>query len=482
VPPVARRDFVFLMGADRADDPNKFYTAARRYWRAHLPGATIVDSQRSLVDLLSWINTNVSATAPVGQMIVVSHANEDGTLSFGLNAADADHHLSFPELRDAVTGGTLPTLSGQIDARSQIHIKGCDIGRSQGMVDMVGQAFGNQAVVTAPTHEQGYGFDSTLRDRAITDTRAAIRAQVEAAHPEPPAVDPTLKGRERAAAVREHDKAVTQRRKDIAADMATHAAEITAAGEVAGTIEEFSGPMFQRPGGQVYTLDELRAEVDRLYPHLTEDERKALARRLAAADRRTAAQQRAQGTFHQQGQRVDRRTQSFTFPEPRTLAEVQRIFGDGFRRDHFTAKKISTNERLPKKDGGFRVHIIIDGRFTVPRQAPQDGTEEVTAPFDKDGNEMVAPDDAMLLTQAKAAVASPGKFSWTVEETHAATGMTTRTAVGVRVIAYLHHGSLNVTAHQHFTAPLTDTRFYAVSHPTPTTAPAAPASGAPAHP
>lgn len=481
-PPAPRRDFVFLMGADRAGDPNQFYHAARRYWTAHLPNATLVDNQRSLVDLLSWINANVTTSAPVGQMIVVSHANEDGTLSFGLDAADPDHHLSFPELRGAVTGGTLPQLAGQIDAQSQIHIKGCDIGRSQQMIDMVGQAFGNQAVVTAPTHEQGYGFDSALRDRAITDARASIWAHVEAAHPEPPAVDPTLTGRDRAAAVRERARAMTQRRRAIAADMATHAAEISAAGEVTGTIEEFSGPMFQRPGGQVYTRDELRAEVDRLYPHLSDDERASLARRLAAADRRTAAQQRAQGTFSQQGQRVDRRTQSFTFPEPRTIAEVQRIYGAGFRTDHFTPRAISTNERQPQTGGGFRVHTVVEGRFTVPHEDPQDGHEDLDAPVDDAGNAAVVPDDATLLAQARANVASPDKFTWTVEETHATTGMTTRTAVGVRVIAYLHHGSLNVTEHEHFTAPLTDTRFYAVSHPTPAAAPATTGSGAPAHP
>jgi hypothetical protein len=41
--------------------------------------------------------------------------------------------------------------------------------------------------------------------------------------------------------------------------------------------------------------------------------------------------------------------------------------------------------------------------------------------------------------------------------------MTTLTAVGERFIAYLHHGSLNVRPHEHFTTPLTDRRYFYTS-------------------
>ena len=46
-------------------------------------------------------------------------------------------------------------------------------------------------------HEQEYGTDPTLRDRAIAEATASIRAEVEAANPEPDAIDPALTGRAR---------------------------------------------------------------------------------------------------------------------------------------------------------------------------------------------------------------------------------------------------------------------------------------------
>jgi hypothetical protein len=61
-------------------------------------------------------------------------------------------------------------------------------------------------------------------------------------------------------------------------------------------------------------------------------------------------------------------------------------------------------------------------------------------------------------------VNNPGKYAWRVERTHtAATGMTKVQVIGERVIAYLHHGSLDVGPHQHFTEPESNPDFYAKS-------------------
>ena len=58
------------------------------------------------------------------------------------------------ELRSALhpTTGTsaLPKLSGQVDAATRIHIKGCDLGRTQAMVELIDKAFGGAA--RSPRH------------------------------------------------------------------------------------------------------------------------------------------------------------------------------------------------------------------------------------------------------------------------------------------------------------------------------------------
>jgi hypothetical protein len=90
------------------------------------------------------------------------------------------------ELREALhpAGGgasTLPAVGRQIDAQTTIHIKGCDLGRTREMVELIDEAFGGAGTVTAPTHEQTYETDPTLEARARRDFRSGIAA----AHPCP---------------------------------------------------------------------------------------------------------------------------------------------------------------------------------------------------------------------------------------------------------------------------------------------------------
>ena len=119
-PAVKRPDFVFIMGAD-PKGPNQFYKAAARYYRAHLPGATFVnDGHAILADLLTYISTN--APGPVGNIYIVTHANEDGTVSFGLDAADKDKRLGVIELRGALhpvsgTASGMANVTKQVDSR-----------------------------------------------------------------------------------------------------------------------------------------------------------------------------------------------------------------------------------------------------------------------------------------------------------------------------------------------------------------------------
>jgi hypothetical protein len=462
----ARRSFVFIMGADRGG----FYTYATRYWRAHLPDAVFVTRPRNLAALLDWIRTNVPEDERMGELIIVSHANEDGTLSFGLNDRDRDGHLSFHELSAALAQGALPQVGPRIDAQTQIKIKGCDIGRSPEMLNLVDRAFGGLGTVTAPTHEQAYGIDSTLRDRAIAAETARIRAEVEAANPEPDEVDPALRGTARRRAQQERARALSARRRAIAAEMRRRRSEITRAGELAMTYEGFSGPMFQRPGTDLFTEDELRTQVDALYPHLSERQRESLARRLVAADRRARATQQRQGTYQQTGQRLDRRELFiFTHTEPQSLAEARRAFASTIRRNRLTPTDF-TIERQPVDNDGFTTHAVLTGEVRRRGRDPQ----EMTLTFDSAPGSAIPTDESMM-RQARERVANPEKFAWRMDTQHRSDGTTRRTVIAERVISYLHHGSLDVSAHEHFTRPESDPTFFARSTFQP--APAQPARG-----
>jgi hypothetical protein len=451
-PPPPRPDYVFIMGADpphkRGVPDNPFYEAATAYWKAHLPQATVVTDKRDLDAVLTYLQ---GGTGPIGSVYIVSHANEDGTLAFSLEAIDHGTSLSVPKLREALhpTSGKslLSNVSKRVDSQTRIHIKGCDIGRTRPMVELIDEAFGGAGVVDAPTHEQEYGIDSQLADKA----RADFRKEIEAAHPVPAAIDPKLKGAAKTTAKREHDKAVRERNAAVAAELKSRHDEGETRATLASHFEAFSGPMFQRPGTTLFTTPELRKEIDRLYPHLSDKRREALAAALTTMDHGSG--------LDQHGQRLIRRNGFvFTFMEIKDVGEAMALFGKDFRKERFTPTSVTT-KRTPKP-GGFEVNTVVKGH------TPDD--PDATREFD--GTD-VFPGDAEMLKDAKAKVPNPDSFAWKVEEHHKA-GQTTRTAVAERVLTYLHHESLDAGPHTPFTRPLTDKDFFATS----TFAPPAPAA------
>lgn len=151
--PVPRKDLVFIMGT-----AGGFYVAAKNFFAQHHPEAEIVDfKDRSLGGIFAMLRKDISDTTPAGNIYIVSHANQDGTLSFPLNSKDKDKTLTFGELKDAIANqSAMFNLNGGIDEKTFIQIKGCNIGRNTAMLDEVDKAFGGKEKVDAPTHKQGY--------------------------------------------------------------------------------------------------------------------------------------------------------------------------------------------------------------------------------------------------------------------------------------------------------------------------------------
>jgi hypothetical protein len=446
------------MGRDSEESSNKFYTSAERFFRAHVPGATFITDKPTLAELLAYID---KIKDPAGRIYIVSHANEDGTLSFGLSPGDTNRKLSVAELREALHPKAGPSrladVGDKIDARTRIRIKGCDIGRTREMVELLDEAFGGLGTVTAPTHEQEYGYDSTEAERA----ERSARPDIEKAHPAPPPVDASLKGAAK-------KKAEAARKKELAKREKAIADEVRAAGEKGGTYEAFSGPMFQRPGTKLFSAAELAPEIKRLYGHLGAARQNELATLLTTPDPRTDAVAESSGTVGQRGQRLYRkRTFVFTHNDPQSLDEALKAFTKSIPK-HFTASSFNIGTPVTGPDG-TTFKYTLSGRLAPPKQQAQAYTLDFTSE--------PVPTDAALLSKGRAQVSNPDAYNWRIERSHGSDGKTTLKVIGERVLAYLHHESLDIGPHQHFTRPESDKDFFTTSTFAPNAGAASPSGG-----
>ena len=149
-------NYIFLMGKGDA-----FYGGAKAYLEKAYGQKAI--EKTTLAEVIEHVNAEGK---PVGQLLLVSHATEEGNLGFSLDAADkaadkkkADgkQRLGVRRAEEGERRGSLPKADVKlIDAQTQVIVKGCNIGRSQLMLDELDKAFGGHTSVTAPTHAQEY--------------------------------------------------------------------------------------------------------------------------------------------------------------------------------------------------------------------------------------------------------------------------------------------------------------------------------------
>ncbi len=457
--PVPRQDVVYVMGNDN------FYRLATRFFRARFPNAVFVNNQRNLNGLLTHLTTTF--TNPLGSIFIISHANEDGTLAFRLNSADTTRGLSVVELRNALNPqsgvSSLPTVGTQVDEQTRIEIKGCDLGRNQDIVELFDEAFNGQGTVNAPTHEQVYGYNSRT---AAAGTTAAMSEHMETFEeslpeipPVPTPVDRNLRGEERTAARREFAAArqarvaaQRARRTAMAAERRRFAPESRRLGQIAGTYEALSGPMFQHPGTDLFTADDLRPQVASLYDHLSEVQQESLITRLIRPDRRNRRQAHSQGVFRQQGQRQYRYEDPFRFTIPQNLAQARREFVSGFRSHRFRPISVEISSNVSNGETTYTYD------FTGTRNRE---------PYEMQFTRGPIPSNQALIDRVKAVVNNEDKFDWSITENQQPNGQLVKTVIRERVVCYLHHGSLNASRGDHFLPPETDRRFFAESTFTP---------------
>ena len=193
-----RKNYVFLMGDIKND---AFYQAANVFFKQHFPGAQFFADKRTLAEVIDTVN---AGGVPALQIFIVSHANEAGNLGFSLDAADlakdkgaGDHkpRTEFKEVKEANAAGSLPKADVKIiDDFTKVEIKGCNIGRSQLMLEELDTAFGGHAQVIAPTHKQEYSFHGSKK-AGIVSEEALFQYSIEEPGAPPDPTPAELKAR-----------------------------------------------------------------------------------------------------------------------------------------------------------------------------------------------------------------------------------------------------------------------------------------------
>jgi Domain of unknown function (DUF4157) len=437
-PEKPRLDYVFIMGDTKKDS---FYREAAKYFRIHYPQADLMVDERTLDGVLAHVDRNIKD--PIGHLYIVSHGNEDGTLSFGLDEGDmikdpknpkslrGDSHLSPMELKEALhpEGGgksTLRDVSGKIDAKTTIHIRGCDLGQNKEFVNLIDEAFGGKGRVVASTHEQGYFTDPVLAEAA----RAKAKKAIEDSEPMPPPVSPDIKDKTaKRTAVLARDKAIKERKTRINQKLKDQKQDIDEAAALAGSTEAMSGVVMQRPGSTKFSEEEITTEMERRYGHLTKEQRAGFIARVL------------------KGQRVE--TQKFTrfrANVPIDSAQARIVFAPQLREKSFVPD--------PKQD------------VEIETNKKGDGTESKTYTFhDKKGGFLVTQvdeipaNDKMVVRDAQTDSPNPHNFTWEVKRVRAGAQLEI-SAVATRVFADLHHQSLDVEPHKPFSPGEDNPIFY----------------------
>ena len=449
-PTPKRKNYVFIMGRDRKGTRNPFYGTALRYYSAKISDAIIQTKIRTLSGLLAWVRDNV--TDPIGNIYIVTHGYEDGTVSFGLNTKDKDKKVGVVELRNALYPAKgqskLPQLGKQIDKNTRIHIKGCNIGRSQAMVELVDAAFGGAGVVIAPTHEQEYGF----RNKPINAMKKKLIKEVKDRHPLPKKVDPSLRGSARRNALRERRRALNRRKQAIKAELKRRKAEHKRKADRAGMYQTFTGPLFQRPGSKLYSKAEMTVLVNGLYSHLSVKRRAALVKGLIKRDPRSYATAKKNHTRGQQGQRVYRSNfYSGQYDNPQNKKELRRIVLKTIRKFKPQALRGIKNKDLKVIQTGRHIKVVGKG-----------GKLKGVIESDLDP----IPSDATYLKEGKKLLGNPGNYKYRITR-KTKRGVTYVNVSCERVIAYMHHANLSVSSSKPLTASTSDKKFYATSTYTP---------------
>ncbi len=168
-------DFAFIMASDA------FGTNARHYMNRR-PVTTVAANQGSLHAIVQAVHAGAAITAPIRDLVIVSHASAGGFLFFKLFDSSAAGSVSFEDLKGYLLNASRPTITTRILRQgANVHIRGCNIGNATPFLEKIKRVFGNHVTVTAPKFLTEYGFfqegSTTTRWESLAYAFTLRRAQ-----------------------------------------------------------------------------------------------------------------------------------------------------------------------------------------------------------------------------------------------------------------------------------------------------------------
>jgi hypothetical protein len=148
-----RPNVTFIVGEDMESD-NQYYAAAKKYYCTHDVDnqSIVIDSCRSLVAIQDFLKTHTTKeNKPWGKINIVAHGNEWTGLKLSI-LPNVKERVNATTLKNALNNNLLQTLknSPKLDAHTQLHIKGCAVGKDEALLSMIKQAFGGRLKVFSP--------------------------------------------------------------------------------------------------------------------------------------------------------------------------------------------------------------------------------------------------------------------------------------------------------------------------------------------
>jgi len=145
-------DLTFLMNADRAGDPNRFYTLAKQYFVA--AGSTVIDAPANGQTLEGVFTRLKALNTEQATINLVSHANGFAAMECPVTVASQNagrRTMTADDLQDVLAAKSLtPPGPAVVTAKTRIVIYGCDVGRSMRFMTMLSGLFGDPGELLAP--------------------------------------------------------------------------------------------------------------------------------------------------------------------------------------------------------------------------------------------------------------------------------------------------------------------------------------------
>ena len=180
--------------------PGRGHLADLRGMFAREANTTLIDKSgyTSVRQFIQHLNTTAAITKPIGDLLIGTHANEEGQLSIPMfpgqrdwtkfetlekTLGDATKSIAIPDALIGFTVGDPITHA--------VHLKGCNVGNAQPFLTKLKEALGNHVKLTAPKFFHGatpgrkegmfeyLGYEFTIRRDDLFPNRATALSEFD---------------------------------------------------------------------------------------------------------------------------------------------------------------------------------------------------------------------------------------------------------------------------------------------------------------